>query len=458
MRSIPTGGLASPLLQDIGGPLVACGDALTLFVCGSVVVALAEGESLYSADLTFAVLGAGVLLSTLASFQLAGLYRFSALIRVAFQSTRLLAVWCGVAAISGGAAFWLMPDHRVTVLAFVCAVPAALILVRCCFALGFRAALKSGRLRRRVLIVGLPEEAQAAIDAISRDSLVRAIGFVPIGAETGDDELEEALNEYASSGLSEVVLLSPGQKEASERVTAWALGRPIRLLEMPRHRLQGAIESPVLTISELGLLVVDRPLSTSGLVAKAAVDRVGAVALLLAFGLPMLLIALAVKLDSPGPALFWQRRHGYDRRVFRICKFRSMTVLEDGNSIRQATKEDARVTRVGRFIRAHSLDELPQIFNVLWGEMSLVGPRPHALAHDDYYGRLIPKYDHRFRVKPGISGWAQVNGLRGETETLVQMSDRVDHDNFYIDNWSLARDIAILLRTLLLGFGGRNTY
>jgi len=175
--------------------------------------------------------------------------------------------------------------------------------------------------------------------------------------------------------------------------------------------------------------------------------------------LPLLaLVSIVIALDSRGPVLFCQRRHGLNGKIFGILKFRSMRVLEDGQTVVQATKNDARVTRVGKFLRASSIDELPQLFNVLSGEMSLVGPRPHAIAHDEYYGARIPAYLVRQRVKPGITGWAQVNGARGETPELADMQKRVAFDAWYVANRSLALDLAILARTPLALLTARNAY
>jgi putative colanic acid biosynthesis UDP-glucose lipid carrier transferase len=170
----------------------------------------------------------------------------------------------------------------------------------------------------------------------------------------------------------------------------------------------------------------------------------------------LILVALAIRLDSPGPVLFRQTRTGLKGRTFQIYKFRSMRVLEDGPEVRQACREDARVTALGRILRRTSLDELPQLLNVLRGEMSLVGPRPHALAHDAYYGREIPTYRLRFQVKPGITGWAQVNGARGETPTLAHMQRRIDLDLWYVENRSLGLDLQILARTVWAEIKGRS--
>jgi putative colanic acid biosysnthesis UDP-glucose lipid carrier transferase len=163
----------------------------------------------------------------------------------------------------------------------------------------------------------------------------------------------------------------------------------------------------------------------------------------------MLLAAVAIKLDSKGPVLFRQQRTGFDGLKFHIYKFRTMNVMEDGPVVVQAARDDRRVTRVGAFLRRTSIDELPQLFNVIKGDMALIGPRPHALAHDDHYGRLIATYAFRHHVKPGMSGWAQVHGQRGETARVEDMRKRVDLDLWYINNWSLTLDLKIILRTCL---------
>jgi len=162
----------------------------------------------------------------------------------------------------------------------------------------------------------------------------------------------------------------------------------------------------------------------------------------------LIVIAVAVKASSPGPVFFRQKRQGINGKVFWIYKFRSMKVhKENEGTVTQAKENDDRVTRFGRIIRKTSLDELPQFFNVIKGEMSIVGPRPHAVEHDKYYERIIPRYNRRFLVKPGITGWAQVNNLRGETRAVDQMMRRAEHDLFYISKWSFLLDVKIILMT-----------
>ena len=173
----------------------------------------------------------------------------------------------------------------------------------------------------------------------------------------------------------------------------------------------------------------------------------------------LLIIALSVKLTSPGPVIFKQRRYGLDGNEILVYKFRSMTVCEDGGEVVQATKNDQRVTKLGAFLRKSSLDELPQFVNVLQGRMSVVGPRPHAVSHNEMYRKLIKGYMIRHKVKPGITGWAQVNGLRGETETLDMMKARIDYDLDYLRNWSPKLDMYIVIKTVLVVFKGeKNAY
>jgi len=172
----------------------------------------------------------------------------------------------------------------------------------------------------------------------------------------------------------------------------------------------------------------------------------------------MLLIGIGVKLDSPGPALFKQRRYGLDGREIVVYKFRSMRVLDEDGVIRQATRDDPRVTRFGHFLRASSLDELPQFVNVLQGRMSVVGPRPHAIVHNEMYRKLIRGYMIRHKVKPGITGLAQVNGMRGETDSLDKMQMRIEYDLAYLRNWSLLLDMKIILKTIVVVLRRRNAY
>ncbi len=222
-------------------------------------------------------------------------------------------------------------------------------------------------------------------------------------------------------------------------------------LRLVNHSVREIAGLPVIALSET-------PLTGTRLALKSLEDLVLSSLILLAIAPLLLVIALAVKLDSPGPVFFRQARNGWNGKTFRIWKFRSMYVHQpEGTVLKQAEKDDPRVTRVGRFIRRTSLDELPQIFNVLAGDMSLVGPRPHAVQHDAEYSQRISDYMARHNIKPGITGLAQVRGFRGETRDLEQMALRIESDIEYINHWSVWLDFSILLRTLV-AFTGKNAY
>ncbi|HCO1727002.1 TPA: exopolysaccharide biosynthesis polyprenyl glycosylphosphotransferase, partial [Escherichia coli] len=184
----------------------------------------------------------------------------------------------------------------------------------------------------------------------------------------------------------------------------------------------------------------ESPLSGINMVFKRLEDIIVSLSILIVISPVLLIIACAVKFTSPGPVIFRQIRYGMDGKSIKVWKFRSMTVMENDNNVTQATKHDLRVTKVGKFLRRTSLDELPQFFNVLFGQMSVVGPRPHAVSHNEQYRTLIKGYMLRHKVKPGITGLAQVNGWRGETDTLDKMQKRVEYDLLYIRNWSIWLD------------------
>jgi putative colanic acid biosysnthesis UDP-glucose lipid carrier transferase len=225
----------------------------------------------------------------------------------------------------------------------------------------------------------------------------------------------------------------------------------IFLFDLIQARMESIGGIPVVAICET-------PFHGVPALVKRASDIVIASVFLVVAAPLMLAIALAIKLTSPGPAMFRQRRYGLDGREIVVYKFRTMTVMEDGGVVRQASRNDSRVTPLGAFLRHTSLDELPQFINVLQGRMSVVGPRPHAVAHNEMYRKLIKSYMVRHKVRPGITGWAQVNGLRGETETLDKMKARIEYDLDYLRHWSLKLDIAIIWRTLFVVFRRQNAY
>ena len=210
--------------------------------------------------------------------------------------------------------------------------------------------------------------------------------------------------------------------------------------------------------SMASLQLTRMPLSRLELIEKRAFDLLFASIALLLLTPVLVVAAILIKLDSAGPVFFLQHRYGFNQKPFRIFKFRTMRSLDDGPVVQQAKKDDPRVTRVGAWLRRWNLDELPQLFNVIKGDMSLVGPRPHALSHDREYEQRIARYARRHNVKPGITGWAQIHGFRGETDTDEKMRKRVEHDLYYIDNWSLPLDLQIMIRTVFSPASYRNAY
>lgn len=208
----------------------------------------------------------------------------------------------------------------------------------------------------------------------------------------------------------------------------------------------------------LAIEIQRAPLTAAERIVKRVMDCVASTVALMFFLPVLVLTAIAIKLDSHGPVIFRQNRKGFNGREFVMFKFRTMTVQENGSSVEQATREDPRITSIGRLLRSSSIDELPQLLNVLRGEMSLIGPRPHAVAHDDYFEKILGDYAFRHHVKPGITGWAQCNGSRGATPTVEHISERVKLDLWYINNWSLWLDIQIMIKTVFEVLRRRNAY
>ncbi|MBC9251077.1 undecaprenyl-phosphate glucose phosphotransferase [Pseudomonas alcaligenes] len=278
---------------------------------------------------------------------------------------------------------------------------------------------------------------------------------------TGDDWLQALVASVEQQQAHEVWLCLPLTEGGAIKAVLYALRH--HLVEVRFIPEWGDIPLLNHRVSSIaGLYSLDlscSPMDGSARVVKRLEDLLlGTLISLLILPL-CLLIGVAVKLSSPGPMLFKQYRTGINGQKFKVYKFRSMVVHQESpEQVTQAVKGDARITPLGAFLRRTSLDELPQFFNVLQGRMSIVGPRPHALAHNEYYKDLVESYMQRHKVKPGITGWAQVNGFRGETDTLDKMQKRVEHDLWYIDNWSLGLDLRIILGTVFKGFGGSNAY
>lgn len=291
-------------------------------------------------------------------------------------------------------------------------------------------------------------------DDRSRDRLHPAAGEELLG------RLSELSDYVRSHGVREVYITLPlGSQPRIVELLEQVQGTTASLFFVPdvfgisiiQGRLQDISGVPVVGICET-------PFTGTNQLVKRLSDIVLASLILVLISPILLVLAIGVKLSSPGPIIFKQRRNGLDGEEIIVYKFRSMRTLDNGNVVKQATKDDPRITRFGAIIRRTSLDELPQFINVLQGRMSIVGPRPHAVAHNEEYRKLIKAYMVRHKVKPGITGWAQVNGLRGETDTIDKMKARVEYDLEYLRNWSLALDMQIILRTVRLVVFDRHAY
>ncbi len=328
---------------------------------------------------------------------------------------------------------------------------------------------RSGSLTINVAIVGFEPFAQQVMQQITwpGDAEVRVVGiFAPRLAAAGTGVASDAtvaglLRLARKMPIDEIIVHLPEKRDAEFNAVLRKLGElPVNVNLCPDlSDLEIAPRKLTVLQQTFMISVFERPLSGWAKVVKRTEDIVLSALLLLFFGPLMLLIALLVKLDSRGPALFRQQRFGFNNNPITVLKFRSMRVEAGGDrNVRQATRDDPRITRIGRFLRRTSLDELPQLINVLKGDMSLIGPRPHAVAHNEYYAEIIDGYLRRHRVKPGITGWAQVSGWRGETADVGAMRERVKCDVYYIENWSLRLDMLILLRTVLCGFVHHNAY
>ena len=334
------------------------------------------------------------------------------------------------------------------------AVAAAILFMRAIFQKYLRTQLARGALEtERVIVIG-----SLARDGAFLGRLLKA-GNRIVSAQTLEGVLQDGsstplvkdlVKTCRSWGVARVVIALPAQHSgiASDIVEGLAETPVTVNVVLP------GVQCPVFRSSAnsfhgLATAEIDnRPLNSWDLAVKRIFDIAVSFSALVLLAPLLTFVAIAIRLDSPGPVLFRQTRHGYGNRAIRVIKFRSMRVVEDGAAFRQATRNDPRITRIGRFIRRTNLDELPQLFNVLLGEMSIVGPRPHPIALNETFADQIKWFNRRHNIKPGITGWAQVNGYRGETKTLDRMEGRVAHDLWYLENWSFLLDLKIMIVTV----------
>lgn len=395
---------------------------------------------------------------------LRGVYAPQQLVAWEWQVRNILWLWAGTFLLFTATAFALKVSEgfsRGTTLSFAASGFVALLATRLLWLVCIRRAMRTGcMLLHRVVLISRDRDLVSASlltklkqNGIQVDRIVSPPSSGLNAAAKFRDMGDQIITGFRRSGAEEILILS-SLNQANEIDEIRALISQLRLVAAPITLLSDTplgevITKPARWIGGAITFELHRaPLTTFEQGLKRVVDIIGASVALVAATPVLLLAALLVKLDSPGPVLFKQTRHGFNGHKFVIFKFRTMTVLEDGDNVKQARPRDERLTRVGRWLRQTSIDELPQLLNVLRGEMSLIGPRPHAVAHDSYYEKLIANYALRQHVKPGITGWAQVNNLRGETPNVASMRQRVDFDLWYIDHWGLWLDLKILVKTV----------
>ncbi|NNE83631.1 MAG: undecaprenyl-phosphate glucose phosphotransferase [Alphaproteobacteria bacterium] len=410
--------------------------------------------------------------------QMLGLYQPSVIFERRLRLGRSLAAWALVFAALLAVAFALKISDvysRVWAFSWFLMGTSALGLFRIALSMWIERQVSNGHFANRTVIVGIDQQAKSLADHLAQgDTLqTRILGIIEdqssriINAGAEYDHLGDldTLTDMIRAGeVDQVIVALPWQETGRIRTVTYELAQhPVTVYLAPGLANFDFPGRTYVSISGVPMLqLYSRPFSGWARIVKGIEDRVAATALLVLLSPLLAFIALAIKIDSPGPVLFRQTRYGFNNRPIDIYKFRSMKADADAESVtvEQATRNDPRVTTIGRFIRRTSLDELPQLVNVLRGEMSVVGPRPHAAEasiEGNPLNEVVERYAARHRVKPGITGWAQVNGLRGEFDT-EKLGRRVEYDLYYIDNWSVWFDLVILARSIAIIFGDKEAY
>ena len=401
-------------------------------------------------------------------------YRIKQLMLLTRQVREATIIWCGIIGMLATVGFTMKISSefsRGAVILFFVVGLAALLIWRAFVAkFIFRSLATQSFAPKNVIIIAEHDQ------VISSQSLIelRRYGYHPAKICVVSKQEITALGVAGSlrTKLAEVIDFARNERiEEIYLLIAWYHHRvidgildalavlPVSVHLVPDESAARFLNNPIANVGNTWTAELRRaPLTRAERAAKRFFDLSLASLVLISLAPLMLITALLIKLDSSGPVLFRQKRNGFNGHRFDIFKFRTMHVLENGAAIQQATRNDPRVTRVGRWLRRSSIDELPQLFNVLRGEMSIVGPRPHATSHNSEYEKLIANYAFRHHVKPGLTGWAQVNGYRGETPKIEQMERRVEHDLWYINNWSPLLDLKIVLRTIIVLLGQTTAY
>ncbi|MEZ5843185.1 MAG: undecaprenyl-phosphate glucose phosphotransferase [Hyphomicrobiaceae bacterium] len=459
---------------DLVSPVVVSGAARLAELALACLVGIAIGHAYVpAADLwhagqyVFAIAATGI--ATVSLFHVLGLYQIAALSQALRHMPRIALGWLAANAALIAVVFFMKagPEFsRVWLALWVAGGGTALVAGRLAMAALVQHWMRQGRLTRRAVILGAGPASRMLADALTRDaeSDVRVCGIfddrvTPTSRNDVDDE-------PASAGALADLIAFARRTRIDIVIVALPMRAERRLVEMMRALRQLPVDIKLWeqaselklarraysTIGSVRFLdIADRPIADWGSVVKWAFDKVVALAAIVLLAPLMLATAVAIRLESRGPVLFRQKRYGFNNELIEVLKFRSMYVDQcDTDASKLVSRHDPRVTRVGRFIRQTSIDELPQLFNVLRGDLSLVGPRPHALAAkagSRLYDEVVEDYFARHKVKPGITGWAQINGWRGETDTDEKIRKRVEHDLYYIENWSLMLDLYILIKT-----------
>ncbi|MEP9374115.1 undecaprenyl-phosphate glucose phosphotransferase [Mesorhizobium sp. KR1-2] len=475
--------VASQYRSDTMSPVMVSGvvrlvEFLLLSISGATLFACYVGLTTHLFWQYLAII-AGTSLLTVLLFEVSDLYQISALFRPLARMGRMLLMWAGAFALLAVAGFFLKISSNFSRLLFGAWFLLGFALVfslRLVLAQLIRRWARNGKMERRAVIVGGGKAAETLIRAVERQPYndIRICGIFddrddrrspPIVA--GYPKLGDVseLIEFARIARIDMLIVSlpitAEQRVLSLLKKLWVLPVDIRL-SAHSSQLQFRPRSYSFIGSLPMLDIFDKPINDWDSVAKRAFDIFFSLFGIIVFSPIMLATAIAIKLDSKGPVLFKQKRHGFNNEVIEVYKFRSMYADQSDPSAKKAvTKNDPRVTRVGRFIRKTSIDELPQFFNSLFGSLSLVGPRPHAVAaqsHNLLYNEVVDGYFARHRVKPGVTGWAQINGWRGEMDTDEKIRMRTEYDLDYIENWSLWFDLKILFLTPVRLLNTENAY
>jgi Undecaprenyl-phosphate glucose phosphotransferase len=409
-----------------------------------------------------------IALCAMLAFQAADIYQVQAFRGHEKQYMRVASAWSVVFLLAVGVTFFAKVNDqfsRVWLATFYVLGLFTLIAFRRCLFLLVRRWTRQGRLDRRTVIVGADANGESLISSLAaqRDSDIRVIGVFD---DRGDERSPKSCDGVAKLGTVDNLVEFARHTRVDLVIFSLPISAETRILQMLKKlwvlpvdiRLSAhtnKLRYRPRTYSFIGdvptLSIFDRPIADWDVVMKWLFDKIVGSLALICLSPIMLLVALAIKLDSKGPVFFKQRRYGFNNETIEIFKFRSLYADQsDPAAVKLVTKNDPRVTRVGRVIRKTSLDELPQLFNVILGNLSLVGPRPHALharAENQRYEEAVDGYFARHRVKPGITGWAQIHGWRGETDSHEKIQRRVEHDLYYIENWSLSLDLFILAQT-----------